>query len=163
MKKTIFLFFTLFIAFANIKAAFVDTIVVQSKAGGIDIRVIVILPDKALGENAQNCSAVYLLHGYTGNETDWLTKNPNLSNIADEKSVIIVCPDGKNSWYLDSPTRKDSQYETFISVELVNYIDAHYPTISNRKHRAITGLSMGGHGALYNAFKHTDTFGLSAV
>jgi len=159
MKKLIFLVFFLFFVFANAEAARIDSITIPAKASGINIKTIVILPEKALGVIAQNCPVVYLLHGYTGNETDWLKKNPNLPAIADEKSIIIVCPDGKNSWYLDSPLKKDNQYETFISFELVEYIDKHYPTIPNRTRRAITGLSMGGHGALYNAFKHTDIFG----
>jgi S-formylglutathione hydrolase FrmB len=102
---------------------------------------------------------VYLLHGYGGNEIDWPDGKKDLPQIADEKNIIIVCPDGKNSWYLDSPIKEDNQYETFISFELVAYIDKHYRTIPNRNHRAITGLSMGGHGALYNAFKHSDVFG----
>jgi len=41
----------------------------------------------------------------------------------------------------------------------VQWIDAHFKTIKNRSGRAITGLSMGGHGALYLAFKHQDIFG----
>ena len=38
-------------------------------------------------------------------------------------------------------------------------MDEHYITLANAKGRAITGLSMGGHGALYLAFKHQDVFG----
>jgi S-formylglutathione hydrolase FrmB len=57
------------------------------------------------------------------------------------------------------PLDKTSQYETFISSELVTYIDEHYNTLADRKYRAITGLSMGGHGALYNAFRHKEVFG----
>ena len=43
-------------------------------------------------------------------------------------------------------------------MELVKYIDEHYKTIADRKGRAITGLSMGGHGAMWNAIRHKDTF-----
>ncbi|MDL2262999.1 esterase family protein, partial [Bacteroidales bacterium OttesenSCG-928-I21] len=97
--------------------------------------------------------------GYTGNQKDWIGMKPNLPQIADEKGIIFVCPDGKNNWYFDSPIDKTSQYETFISSELVDYIDKNYQTKADRKFRAITGLSMGGHGALYNAFRHKDVFG----
>src|SRR3546814_3321287 len=38
-------------------------------------------------------------------------------------------------------------------------MDHHYKTVADRKGRAITGLSMGGHGALYLAFRHQDVFG----
>ena len=51
------------------------------------------------------------------------------------------------------------KYETFVSSEMVNFIDNAYPTIADRTARAITGLSMGGHGALWNAIRHQDVFG----
>src|SRR5690606_10862272 len=50
-------------------------------------------------------------------------------------------------------------YETFVSTELVNWVDEHYKTKKERGARAIIGLSMGGHGALYLALKHQDVFG----
>jgi S-formylglutathione hydrolase FrmB len=53
-------------------------------------------------------------------------------------------------WYFDSPANKDFMYETYICKELVGYVDSHYATIATRKGRAITGLSMGGHGALFS-------------
>jgi S-formylglutathione hydrolase FrmB len=43
-----------------------------------------------------------------------------------------------------------------ISKGLISWIDGKYKTIKDRKARGITGLSMGGHGALYLAFKHQD-------
>ena len=50
-------------------------------------------------------------------------------------------------------------YETYIADELVKWVDNNYKTIKSRTGRAITGLSMGGHGGLYLAFKHQDIFG----
>ena len=79
--------------------------------------------------------------------------------IADEKGIIFVCPDGKDSWYWDSPKNPAYRYETFVSSELVNYIDRNYKTIADRKGRAITGLSMGGHGAMWLGIRHKDVFG----
>ncbi len=85
---------------------------------------------------------------------------PALNNYQYADSVIIVCPDGGfSSWYVDSPVDTSSYYETYIAKELVAYIDGHYKTMADRKVRGITGLSMGGHGALYLAFKHQDVFG----
>ncbi|MDR2475095.1 MAG: esterase family protein [Bacteroidales bacterium] len=156
MKKIFFSLILMLFFFINSYSFVIDTIAVPSRANGISVNVLVILPQDS---NIQKFPVVYLLHGYTGNETDWLTKKKELPEVADKKRIIIVCPDGKNSWYLDSPLKKDNQYETFISQELVEYIDKHYPTIPDRRQRAITGLSMGGHGALYNAFRHPDVFG----
>jgi Predicted esterase len=51
------------------------------------------------------------------------------------------------------------KYETYIGKEVPEYIDSHYPTINDRKGRAISGLSMGGHGGLFLGFRHADQFG----
>lgn len=140
-------------------AAKVDTLMVKSPSMNKDIPVIVITPDAASGKNATACPVVYLLHGFGGNQKNWIDVKPNLPQIADEKGIFFVCPDGGRSWYWDSPVNKEVRYETFVSTELVNYIDGHYKTIADRKGRAITGLSMGGHGALWNAIRHKDVFG----
>lgn len=157
MKRFILLFF-IFTSAVSSKAALVDSINVPSKSMKNEVKVIVIVPD-GISEVSVRYPVVYLLHGYDGNEKQWLTTKPDLPQIADEKGVIFVCPDGKNSWYIDSPKDKTSQYETFISSELIAYIDGNYSTIADRRYRAITGLSMGGHGALLNAIKHSDVFG----
>lgn len=141
------------------KAARVDSIAIESRAMKNTVKTVVIVPDVATQKPGKACPVIYLLHGYSGNQKDWLKLKPTLPQIADEKGIIFVCPDGKNSWYLDSPLDKTSQYETFISFELVSYIDSNYNTKADRNNRAITGLSMGGHGALYNALRHKDVFG----
>lgn len=51
------------------------------------------------------------------------------------------------------------QFETYVSKDLVGYMDAHYRTVADRSGRAIAGLSMGGHGALWLSIRHRDTFG----
>lgn len=151
----------LLLCFATVavQAARVDTIMVKSPSMNKEVQVVYVLPDKALGKKPQACPVIYLLHGYSGDAKSWIGIKPNLPEIADEKGIIFVCPDGKNSWYWDSPKNPTYRYETFISSELVNYTDAHYSTIAVKGGRAITGLSMGGHGALWNAFRHTDVFG----
>ncbi|GAE83076.1 acetyl esterase [Bacteroides reticulotermitis JCM 10512] len=140
-------------------AAKVDTLLVKSPAMNKNVEVVVVVPDAGLGKKATACPVIYLLHGYGGNAKTWIQLKRNLPQIADEKGIIFVCPDGKNSWYWDSPKDPAYRYETFISSELVNYIDGHYKTVADRKGRAITGLSMGGHGAMWNALRHKDTFG----
>jgi S-formylglutathione hydrolase FrmB len=121
------------------------------------IKAVVITPDDY--SNAKALPVVYLLHGYSGNYSDWVTKAKGFEKAVDLYQIIIVCPDGNNSWYWDSPVDPSFKYETYVSGELVSWIDSHYKTIKDRKGRAITGLSMGGHGALYLAFKHQDVFG----
>lgn len=100
-----------------------------------------------------------MLHGYGGNARSWVGLKPELPKIADEKGIIFVCPDGKNSWYWDSPKNQAYRYETFVASELVKYTDKNYATIPEKNGRAITGLSMGGHGALWLAIRHKEIFG----
>ena len=135
-----------------------DTIEVMSQAMGRTIKNVVIKPNHYITNN-QNARfpVLYLLHGAYGCYSDW-SKKTDLHRLADHYGVIIVCPDGQDSWYFDSPVDPKMQFETYVSKELVEYIDSHYRTIANRYMRAITGLSMGGHGALFLAFRHPDVF-----
>ncbi|MBR5102463.1 MAG: prolyl oligopeptidase family serine peptidase, partial [Muribaculaceae bacterium] len=59
----------------------------------------------------------------------------------------------------DSPIDPKMQFETYVSSELVKYVDKNYRTMADKRFRAITGLSMGGHGALWLAWRHPDVFG----
>lgn len=139
-------------------AADVDTVAVPSAAMDKTIKTVVITP-KDYG-NLNALPVVYLLHGYSGNYADWVNKAPNIKDLADRYRMIIVCPDGGfGSWYWDSPVDPAFKYETFVGKELVEWVDANYKTIKGRNGRAITGLSMGGHGALYLALRHQDVFG----
>lgn len=143
---------------STVWAARVDTLQVESvKMNSKKIETVVIVPDKAL--RGELCPVLFLLHGYSGNAHTWLSIKPELPEMADRDGVIVVCPDGENSWYWDSPLHADSQFETFVSSELVGYIQDHYPAIDNRKARAITGLSMGGHGGMWLSIRHKDVFG----
>lgn len=158
-KRNFLLTVLLLVLAAPSFAARVDTVSINSPSMNKDVEVVVVTPNVALGKKAVACPVIYLLHGYSGNAKAWIGIKPNLPQIADEKGIIFVCPDGKNSWYWDSPKDPSYRYETFVSSELVKYIDGHYKTIADRKGRAITGLSMGGHGAMWNAIRHKDTFG----
>ena len=157
MKKICpFLLTVLFIS--NLYAARVDTVTIYSKTMQKSIKCVVIEPRKVKGVKAW--PVVYLLHGYSGDFSNWITKVPALQQYADEYKIMIVCPDGNySSWYFDSPVDSAMRYETYIAKEVPEYIDAHYPTIKDRKARAITGLSMGGHGGLFLGFRHADIFG----
>lgn len=160
MKSKYFLLACLLqVAALGLQAARVDTVLVKSPSMKKDVQVLYILPDKALGGQAQACPVVYLLHGHGNHAFTWMNIKPGLPRIADERGIIFVCPDGRNSWYWDSPRDSAYRYETFVSSELVDYTDAHYATVPGKQARAITGLSMGGHGALWNAIRHKDVFG----
>lgn len=68
-------------------------------------------------------------------------------------------PEGETfSFYLDSPINKASQFETYIAKEVIGKIDQTYRTVARKKSRVISGLSMGGHGALYLSGRHPELF-----
>ncbi|MFT3933174.1 MAG: alpha/beta hydrolase family protein [Chitinophagaceae bacterium] len=138
-------------------AAQVDTVITHSNSMKKDIKAVVILPSNYASATA--LPVLYLLHGYSGNYADWITKAKGFEKGVDLYNMIIVCPDGNNSWYWDSPVDNAYQYDTYVSDELVKWVDGKYKTIKSRKGRAITGLSMGGQGALYLALKHQDVYG----
>jgi S-formylglutathione hydrolase FrmB len=136
----------------------VDTVSIYSNAMHRSYNCVVITPDSY--KKKENFPGIYLLHGHSGAYNNWIKKVPRLKQYADQYQVIIICPDGAySSWYFDSPVDSTMKFETYISKEVPEYIDAHYKTIKDRLGRAITGLSMGGHGGLFLGFRHSDFFG----
>ena len=139
-------------------AARVDTVSIYSQSMKKEFKCVVIVPET--GNKSEKWPVVYLLHGYSGNYSNWITKVPALKSYADQYHLMIVCPDGGySSWYLDSPVDPAMRYDTYIAEEVPAFIESHFPTIQNRQARAITGLSMGGHGGLYLGFRHAGYFG----
>ncbi len=146
------------LAFNSGNCAIVDTVITYSPSMKKEIKAVVIRPNSY--NSIKELPVVYLLHGYSDNYAGWITKAPGFEKLADQFNMMIVCPDGGfGSWYWDSKIDTTFKYETYISNELVEWIDAKYKTIKDRKGRAITGLSMGGHGALYLAIRHQSVFG----
>lgn len=148
MKNLVF-FVSLFACITNAFSAKVDTVFIQSKCMNKSIPNLVITPDN-YSTQKEGYPVLYLLHGATNNYTEWLRYASPMSDYSDKYNFIIFCPDGgSTSWYFDSPVDSSMRYETYISSELVDYIDANYHTIPNRSKRAIAGLSMGGHELEY--------------
>jgi len=140
----------------------VDTILIQSNYLKKATKFVVIQPSNQSQQNntKERYPVVYLLNGYGGDYGQWPITTPQLTKTADDLKIIFVCPDGGiGSWYFDSPIDSSIRYESYITKELVPYIDANFSTKANPKSRAITGLSMGGHGALYLAIRHSEIFG----
>ncbi len=144
--------------FTSALSATVDTVNVFSDKMNQHVKVVVIKPDAYNGEIAY--PVLYLLHGYSDKYDGWVSRVPHVKELADLYGMMIVCPDGAyGSWYWDSPIDPSFQYETFVVRELITWIDQTYRTVVSREGRAITGLSMGGHGGLYLGFRNQDVFG----
>jgi len=108
---------------------------------------------------------IYLLHGYLGTNASFLSlmkgQIDNFFLRPGVQPMIIVAPNAYNtyqgSWYTNSYVTGD--WEDFIVLELVNFIDSNYRTIATVNSRGIAGHSMGGYGALTLGMKHPDIYG----
>lgn len=99
-KLSVFLLFLLW-AMPLFAAVQVDTVVVRASRMDREVKNVVILP--ADYNESALYPVIYLLHGYGGDYSSWLKIKPDLPQLATEKQVIFVCPDGLSSWYWDSP------------------------------------------------------------
>ncbi|HEY3341790.1 MAG TPA: alpha/beta hydrolase-fold protein, partial [Anaerolineae bacterium] len=127
------------------------TIEFRSEALGKSTRIKVLL-----NQNARPpYPTFYLLHGLSDDESIW-TRRTSIERYAEKYPFLIVMPDGERSWYCDS---RIGRFESYISQELVTFIDKLFPTRKLARYRAIGGLSMGGYGALKLGVKFPRVFG----
>lgn len=142
-------------------AAKIDSLEIQSSAMSKAYKAIVILP-VSYAKSKVAYPVLYLLHGGFGHYRDWLEKTPDrelIQRLSDQYNLIIVLPEGEVfSYYIDSPVKKDSQFESYLIKDVIPKIDASYRTNRSNKARMISGLSMGGYGSLYISSRHPDLF-----
>ena len=100
---------------------------------------------------------VLLLHGAWDRHDAW-AKNigpEKLAELADRFGLVLLMPDGESfGWYVDG---REAAIESYLVKELLPHVIGLYPEIDSGK-IGITGLSMGGHGALTLTMKHPDLF-----
>src|ERR1700747_2315013 len=105
---------------------------------------------------------LYFLHGLGDNEQT-LFKTGGWTLIEDLRerkkigNFLIVAPEGRNSFYINSADGKD-RYSDFFLQEFVPFIEKKYRVKPGRSGRAIGGISMGGFGALRMAFANPQLF-----
>ena len=107
--------------------------------------------------SATRYPVLYLLHGFGGHYSDWVT-HTNVADYAAQYRMIVVMPEGNNGWYTDSTSVANDKYESYILKELIPDVQKRYRTIEARYGRAVAGLSMGGFGALKFGLKSPDSF-----
>jgi S-formylglutathione hydrolase len=130
-----------------------------------DRDVFVYLPPSYGTEPNRRYPVVYTLHGYGLHAEQWVGF-ANFASLEKDvaagtaKEMILVSPDAfslyNGSFYSNSAATGD--WETFLAVELVGYIDSHYRTIPNRASRGLTGHSMGGYGTFRIGMKRPEVF-----
>lgn len=104
----------------------------------------------------ENIKTFYLLHGYTGDETDYLI-NTNVCELSKKYGIAVVMPDGDNSFYVDHVEEKRS-FGKYIGEELVEYTRRLFHLSKKREDTYIGGVSMGGYGAMRNGLKYAHNF-----
>ena len=95
---------------------------------------------------------MFLLHGLSDDHTIWMRRT-SIERYVVDLPLIVVMPDGGRGWYSDA--QSGYAYETAIGEELPRYIERTFPTVSPW---AISGLSMGGYGAVKLALRFPDRF-----
>ncbi|WP_259014027.1 alpha/beta hydrolase [Emticicia fluvialis] len=143
-----------------------ESLKLKSSILGKDVKYNIYLPAD-YEKNNRMYPVLYLLHGYTDDETGWTQfgQTPEIAdktiNSGDAPPMIIVMPDAGVSWYMNSFDGK-TKFEDFFIKEFIPYIETSYRIRSKREFRAVAGLSMGGLGTLLYATKHPDMFTAAA-
>lgn len=137
--------------------------------------VWVYLPPGYDAETERRYPTVYVIQGYTGHLGMWRNRTPfrqpfpetadAVFRDGDVPPVIIVYVDAWTSYggsqFLDSPAT--GPYHSYLCEEVVPWVDTRYRTIADRDHRAISGKSSGGYGAMITPMLRPDVFGALAT
>lgn len=163
MKNVLLLFAVMFcshIAFSQ-AGNVMESLTFTSKSG-TKMNYSVYLPAN-YATSQRSYPVVYLLHGYSDNETGWVQfgEADRIAGkaIADGKvsPCIIIMPDGKLTWYCNSYDQKIAWEDNFIN-EFIPSVETQFRIRAKKEYRAIAGLSMGGYGALKLSMRHPDLF-----
>ncbi|PYG87658.1 enterochelin esterase-like enzyme [Ruminiclostridium sufflavum DSM 19573] len=155
---------------SNIPHGNVTTITYHSKTTGTDRKAMVYTPPGY--STGQKYNVLYLLHGIGGDHTEWYNGgSPNviLDNLYAEKKLspmIVIMPNGRamaddravGDIYSADKVAAFENFQYDLLNDLIPYVEAHYPVLTNRVNRAIGGLSMGGGQALNFGLKYMDYF-----
>lgn len=170
MKKQIFFFFALIMftttIFAQNMGKIMEGKMVKSAIMGKDVKYTIYLP-AGYETSERNYPVVYLLHGYSDDDTGWLQFG-EINRLADKAiadgtipPMIIVMPDGFVSFYMNAYDGKE-KYEDFFVKEFMPKVEKDYRIKTQKRFRGIAGLSMGGYGSMNLALRNPDLFAAAA-
>ena len=171
-----------------VRAGRVITDSLWSYALGTYKHVVVYLPP-SYGESNARYPVAYYLHGWSGNETNWVKAgqiDTSMDTLVSRggREMIVVMPDGDDSWWMTSNSLPDvpgcqrtlpayagdagtycvpwPHYDDYVAYDVVRYVDRTFRTVADRAHRGIAGLSMGGYAAMMLALQYPEVFGAAA-
>lgn len=146
----------------NYSGKVVESLKMPSKIMGKDIEFSIYLPPD-YDVSQRNYPIVYLLHGYSDDETAWVQFG-EVNQAADEgiakgevPPMIIVMPDGGITFFIND-YRAEAKFETMFIEEFMPYVESQYRVRKKKEFRGISGLSMGGYGSTILAMRYPDLF-----
>jgi enterochelin esterase-like enzyme len=141
-----------------------DNLTVNSKILNMDRKYAIYLPP-GYETSQRSYPVLYLLHGAGDDQTGWVQFG-EVQHIADKAikegkatAMIIVMPDantGRRGYFND--VNNEWRYEDFFFDELMPEVENKYRIKSEKRYRAIAGLSMGGGGSYFYAMHRPDLF-----
>jgi S-formylglutathione hydrolase FrmB len=122
----------------------------------------VVLPPSFDANKARTFPVLYFFHGLGDNEQFFVHSGAwnlleDMRDKGELKDFLIATPDARSTFYINARDGKE-HYEDFLLQEFFPYVEKHYRVAAGRANRAISGISMGGYGALYLAYRHPQLF-----
>ena len=169
LKKITLVFFAIFLslsAFAQPMGKIIQEKTIKSTILNRNVNYTLYLPAD-YDQSQRTYPVVYLLHGYTDDNTAWLQFG-EVNRFADKAiadgtipPMIIVMPDADSSFYINSYDGKE-KYEDFFIKEFIPAIEKAWKIKGEKRFRGVAGLSMGGYGTLIYALKYPELFAAAA-
>jgi len=155
---------------ANIPHGKIDSISYPSKTVGVIRKSLIYTPPGY--DKKKKYPVLYLLHGIGGDEKEWLNGGhpeiilDNLYAQGKVEPMIVVLPNGRamkddratGNIFDSAKVAAFATFEKDLLNDLIPYIEKHYPVYTDREHRAIAGLSMGGGQSLNFGLGNLDKF-----
>jgi S-formylglutathione hydrolase FrmB len=122
----------------------------------------IVLPPSFDADKARHFPILYFFHGLGDNEQFFVHSGAwnlveDMRDSGELKEFLIATPDAWSTFYINARDGKE-RYEDFLVQEFFPYIESRYRAAPDRANRAISGISMGGYGALHLAFRHPQLF-----
>ena len=135
---------------------------IPSKILARHVPYCIVLPPSFDADQGRHFSILYFLHGLGDNEQSFVHTGAwnlleELRDKGEVKDFLLATPEARSTFYINSKDGKE-RYEDFLLQEFFPYIEKHYRVAPGRRNRAISGISMGGYGALHLAFRHPELF-----
>jgi S-formylglutathione hydrolase FrmB len=145
----------------------IDCSLTPSKILERPVRYCALLPSNYDHDHAKRYPILYFLHGLGQNEQALMLGGGwgLIEDLRQNRTIgdfLIVAVEGRGSFFINSADGKQ-RYSDFFLREFIPRIETQFRVIRTRKTRGITGLSMGGYGALRFAFSHPELFGSVSV